>query len=74
MLSANPYALTHSFVGADVGIGPYKVSANPYNSQIPTVKLIYRSYSNATICKLSCPVTGGAYHSARKVTMCDCND
>ena len=59
---------------ADVGIGPYKVSANPYNSQIPTAKLIYRSYSNATICKFSCPVTGGAYHSARKVTMCDCND
>ena len=61
-------------VGVDAGIGPYKVSANPYNSQIPTAKLIYRSYSNATICKFSCPVTGGAYHSARKVTMCDCND
>ena len=53
---------------------PYRKYHLTDNSQIPTAKLIYRSYSNATICKFSCPVTGGAYHSARKVTMCDCND
>ena len=38
--------------------------------QSSTAKLIYRTHSNATICNSSCTVTGGAYHSARRVSPC----
>ena len=39
-------------------------------SQIWNARLIYRSRSNAAIYKFGCTVTGGAYHSARKVRLC----
>ena len=42
--------------------------------QSSTAKLIYRTHSNATICNSSCTVTGGAYHSARRVSMCARSD
>ena len=38
--------------------------------QSSTARLIYRTHSNATICNSSCTVTGGAYHSARRVSPC----
>ena len=41
--------------------------------QIWNARLIYRSHSNAVIYKFGCTVTGGAYHSARKVAMCACS-
>ena len=66
---AEDYRKISAFCRADVGIGPYRVSAIRATLQISNAKLTYCSHTNATFCKFSCTVTGGAYHSARRVTM-----
>ena len=54
----------------DVGSVPTELRRIRTALQISTAKLIYRTHSNAAICKSSCTVTGGAYHSSRRVSLC----
>ena len=42
--------------------------------QVSNAGRFYRSYSNVTAHEFGCTITGGAYHSARRVTMCVRND
>ena len=54
----------------DVGSVPTELRRIRTALQISTAKLIYRTHSNVAICKSSCTVTGGAYHSARRGSPC----
>ena len=55
---------------ADVGIGPYRTCANSHNlANFERRAFLQQSFKDN--CYQSwCPVTGGAYHSARKVSLC----
>ena len=59
---------------ADVGIGPYNVSANPYCPVNFNYKAILPQSFKGNRYQIWSTVTGGAYHSARRVTMCVRND
>ena len=59
---------------ADVGIGPYNVSANPYCPVNFSYKAILPQSFKGNRYQIWSTVTGGAYHSARRVTMCVRND
>ena len=57
-------------VRADVSIGPYRTSANPcclanFERKAFLPQTLNRNYS-----QIWCTVTGGAYHSARRVSTC----
>ncbi len=49
---------------ADVGIGPYRTPAKSY----------YLARFKRSDSQIWCPVTGGAYHSVREVSLCVRND
>ena len=61
-------------VGADAHIGPYNVSANPYCPVNFNYKAILPQSFKGNRYQIWSTVTGGAYHSARRVTMCVRND
>ena len=56
---------------ADVGIGPYRAPANPYCLANFERKALLPQILNRNYSQICCTVTGGAYHSARKVTECE---
>ena len=55
---------------ADVGIGPYRTPANPYCLTTFERKADLPQPFKRNDLQIWCTVTGGAYHSARKVSMC----
>ena len=55
---------------ADVGIGPYRTPANPYCLTNFKRKADLPQQFKRNDLQIWCTVTGGAYHSARKVSMC----
>ena len=55
---------------ADVGIGPYKTLANPYCPANFERKAFLPQILKRSYLQICCTITGGAYHSARKVTWC----
>ena len=55
---------------ADVGIGPYRALANPYCLATFERKADLPQPFKGNCLQICCTVTGGAYHSARRVTMC----
>ena len=55
---------------ADVGIGPYRTPANPYCLTNFKRKADLPQPFKRNDLQIWCTVTGGAYHSARKVSMC----
>jgi len=59
-----------SVVGIDVDIGPYKTPANPYCLTTFERKADLPQQFKRSDLQIWCTVTGGAYHSARKVSMC----
>ena len=59
---------------ADVGIGPYRTPANPYCLTTFERKADLPQQFKRNDLQIWCTVTGGAYHSARKVSMCVRND
>ena len=59
---------------AVTGIGPYNVSANPYCPVNFNYKAILPQSFKGNRYQIWSTVTGGAYHSARRVTMCVRND
>ena len=59
---------------ADVGIGPYRTPANSYCSANFERKAFLPQILNRNDSQICCTVTGGAYHSGRKVTWCVRND
>ena len=59
---------------ADVGIGPYRTPANPYCLTTFKRKADLQQPFKRNDLQIWCTVTGGAYHSARKVSMCVRND
>ena len=59
---------------ADVGIGPYRTPANPYCLTNFKRKADLPQQFKRNDLQIWCTVTGGAYHSARKVSMCVRND
>ena len=59
---------------ADVGIGPYRTPANPYCLTTFERKADLQQPFKRNDLQIWCTVTGGAYHSARKVSMCVRND
>ena len=59
---------------ADRVVGPYSVSANPYYPANFERKAFLPQPFKGNCSQISCPVTGGAYHSAHKVSMCVRND
>ena len=63
-----------AFCRADVGIGPYSVSANPYCPTNFDRKANLPQLVKGNRYQIWCTITGGAYHSARKVTWCVRND
>ena len=63
-----------AFCRADVGIGPYNVSANPYCPVNFNYKAILPQSFKGNRYQIWSTVTGGAYHSAHRVTMCVRND
>ena len=87
-LSVNPYALPNFIVGADAGhirnaplsrtavtgIGLYKVSANSYSPATFERRADLPQSFKGNCYQTWCTVTGGAYQSARKVSMCVRND
>ena len=58
----------------DFCIGPYNVSANPYCPVNFNYKAILPQSFKGNRYQIWSTVTGGAYHSARRVTMCVRND
>ena len=71
---AEDYHKNGAFCRADVGIGPYNVSANPYCPVNFNYKAILPQSFKGNRYQIWSTVTGGAYHSARRVTMCVRND
>ena len=65
---AEDFRKNGAFCRADVGIGPYNVSANPYNLANSDRKADLPQLFKGNCLQIQCPVTGGACHSARKVT------
>ena len=59
---------------ADVGIGPYRTPAIPYCLTTFERKADLQQPFKRNDLQIWCTVTGGAYHSARKVSMCVRND
>ena len=59
---------------ADVGIGPYRTPANPYCLTTFERKADLQQPFKRNDLQIWCTVTGGAYHSAHKVSMCVRND
>ena len=59
---------------ADVGIGPYRTPANPYCLTTFERKADLPQRFKRNDLQIWCTVTGGAYHSARKVSICARND
>ncbi len=57
-------------VRADVGIGPYRTSANPYCLANFERRAFFPQTLNRNYSQIWCTVTGGAYHSARRVSTC----
>ena len=55
---------------ADVGIGPYRASANSYCFANFERKAFLPQMLNRNYFQIRCTVTGGAYHSVRRVSMC----
>ena len=55
---------------ADVGIGPYRTPANPYFPASFERKAFLQQILNRSYSQIWCTVTGGAYHSARRGSMC----
>ena len=55
---------------ADVGIGPYRASANSYCFANFERKAFLPQMLNHNYFQIRCTVTGGAYHSVRRVSMC----
>ena len=55
---------------ADVGIGPYRTPANPYCLTTFERKADLPQQFKRSDLQIWCTVTGGAYHSARRVSMC----
>ena len=55
---------------ADVGIGPYRTPANPYFPANFERKAFLPQTFKRSDPQIWCTVTGGAYHSARRVSMC----
>jgi hypothetical protein len=55
---------------ADVGIGPYGTPANPYFPASFERKVFLQQILNRSYSQIWCTVTGGAYHSARRGSMC----
>ena len=55
---------------ADVGIGPYRTPANPYFPASFERKAFLQQILNRSYSQIWCTITGGAYHSARRVTTC----
>ena len=55
---------------ADVGIGPYRTPANPYFLASFERKAFLQQILNRSYSQIWCTITGGAYHSARRVTTC----
>ena len=55
---------------ADVGIGPYRTPANPYFPANFERKAFLPQPFEGNYYQFRCTVTGGAYLSVRKVTMC----
>ena len=59
---------------ADVGIGPYRIAANSYCfADFERRAFLPQSFKRNCL-QVWGTVTGGAYHSARRVTMCVRND
>ena len=59
---------------ADVGIGPYRTPANPYFPASFERKAFLQQTFKCNNSQIRCTITGGAYHSGRKVTWCVRND
>ena len=59
---------------ADVGIGPYRTPANPYRSANFERKAFLPQILNRNCLQIWCTVTGGAYLSARRVSLCARNN
>ena len=55
---------------ADVGIAPYGTPANPYFPASFERKVFLQQILNRSYSQIWCTVTGGAYHSARRGSMC----
>ena len=55
---------------ADVSIGPYKTLANPHCPANLERKAFLPQILNRSCSQICCIVTGGAYHSARRVSLC----
>ena len=55
---------------ADVGIGSYRASANSYRFANFGRKAFLPQMLNRNYFQIRCTVTGGAYHSVRRVSMC----
>ena len=68
------YRKNGAFCRADVGIGPYKTPANPYYFANFERKADLPQSFKGNCYQIRCTVTGGAYHSARRVSMCARNN
>ena len=55
---------------ADVGIGPYRASANSYCFANFERKAFLPQILNRNCSQICCTVTGGAQYSARRVSLC----
>ena len=59
-----------AFCRADVGIGPYRVSANSYCPAGFKRKTFLTQLFKRNYLQICCTVTGGAQYSARRVSLC----
>ena len=71
---AEDFSKTGASCRVDVGIGPYRTPANPYCLTTFKRKADLQQPFKRNDLQIWCTVTGGAYHSARKVSMCVRND